>query len=234
MLYPGTAITALITYHSRLREQSFALDDFACEHNALPMSPSRGAGMGAGAGATSPRRAAERLHHEMLDEFGAMAEDSSGSESEVSSDEDDEVDMFEQMRQTVEVRVKRAVLADWVTFIRRIKHHQMKAALCLQRCARLGELAGGGEQMWVGERVMLVFEVWRRYTIFRRSIRNQTGIPVFPKRLRQWNNFVDLYQARKMRERKAMLVRRCAGFGRAYRLFVRVWCGTDSCAYPCP
>lgn len=155
----------------------------------------------------SPRRAAERLHHEMLDEFGAMAEESSGSESEVSSDEDDEVDMFEQMRQTVEVRVKRAVLADWVTFIRRIKHHQMKAALCLQRCARLGELAGGGEQMWVGERVMLVFEVWRRYTIFRRSIRNQTGIPVFPKRLRQWNNFVDLYQARKMRERKAMLVR---------------------------
>ena len=40
MLYPGTAITALTTYHSRLREQSFALDDFACEHNALPETQS--------------------------------------------------------------------------------------------------------------------------------------------------------------------------------------------------
>ena len=160
--------------------------------------PAAGAGVGAGAG-----RGEVHLQHELLDELGAMAEESSDSD-EVSEDEEGEVDMFEQMRQTVEVRVKRAVLGDWVMFIRRIKHHQMKAALCLQRCARLGELAGGGEQMWVGERVMLVFEIWKRYTKFRQSLALGNGIPVFPKRLRQWNVFVDLYQARKMRERKAM------------------------------
>lgn len=90
----------------------------------------------------------------------------------------------------------------------------LNAQLCIKRAARL---AFGARPMWVGEKLLLVFNTWARWAAFTRCKRTGAPLPHFPAALPQWDVWVYNHQERHVRKIKALARAPLARMRRSFR-----------------
>ncbi|TMW64805.1 hypothetical protein Poli38472_008972 [Pythium oligandrum] len=92
----------------------------------------------------------------------------------------------------------------------------LNAQLCIKRAARM---AFQSRPVWAGERLLIIFSIWARWTAFSRCKRLGIPMPQFAQTLPQWELWLHNYQERQIRKVKAAAKGPLAHMRRCFRRF---------------
>ncbi|RQM20576.1 hypothetical protein B5M09_010421 [Aphanomyces astaci] len=96
----------------------------------------------------------------------------------------------------------------------------INAEMCLRRAFRMAFMK---RPAWVGERVLVAYQMWYRYTVFKRHKRRCLEVPVFTTPLTQWDQWIKAYRDEQIRILEAQAKGPLAWMRRYFHLLVRFW-----------
>ncbi|RHY04310.1 hypothetical protein DYB36_007309 [Aphanomyces astaci] len=96
----------------------------------------------------------------------------------------------------------------------------INAEMCLRRAFRMAFMK---RPAWVGERVLVAYQMWYRYTVFKRHKRRCLEVPVFTTPLTQWDQWIKAYRDEQIRILEAQAKGPLAWMRRYFHLLMRFW-----------
>mgnify|MGYP007044686516 CR=1 FL=1 len=95
----------------------------------------------------------------------------------------------------------------WRIFSIRKHKLRIKFATHIRNANKLLPSAEQGSQIWIGEWLGIIVQMWHRYTVFKRHVRaNKPGMPDFGKPWGMWTKWLRAHEARKLREYRSTVM----------------------------
>ena len=88
----------------------------------------------------------------------------------------------------------------WRVFSIRLHRLRLQFATHIRNANKMLPAAEQGSQIWIGEWLSIIVQMWHRYSVFKKHVReNRPGLPRFEKPWATWDKWLRAHEARKLR-----------------------------------